>query len=508
LAKFLSGVSGHRAASLLSFLLSAWLLFWPGERLHGDNFVFYLPGGPQVIQLQTLNQVPYLPLLQTLNVVGKVSGLQEKRDSLKVFFGTNEINLKDGDRTVKVNKGTVLLQDPARVVAGQWLVSRDFVTIVLPLLTHQPIKYQLGRDRVFIGEARPCTFNIRLDHLNNGTRLTLQFSEKISLRTASSNGKWIVYLAGSPVEPSEQVYHFQDATISQLAFNDQDGVPKLILTPAAAGLNFYPSLVEDDKVLIVDVIRPPAQVVQPPPAPAVTPGGNQPPGGTTPQPVPTTPGTVEENPAVPPGPPLPVIVLDAGHGGADSGARSRDGMAEKDIVVLYVMKTRLAILDTKRYRVVLTRVGDIDPTFEQRASAANVVKPIAFVTFHAGNYGTASPRVMVYSLEPSSSVRTGESIGSALLVPWDLVQLAYVSKSQLLAANIEEQIAQLPGISTGPASVVAVKQLKSIAAPAVAVEVGSLSSDADSGAVANPALVQQVANAVASGVESFAGGAK
>ena len=347
LAKLLSQLSGHRTASLLSLLLSIWLLFWPEYSSRGDNFVIYLPGGPQVIQLQILDQVPYLPLIQTLNVVGKVSGLQEKRDTLRVFFGATQIDFKNGDRKVKVNKGTVALQDPARVVSGQWLVSRDFVTIVLPLLTRQPIEYQLGMNRVFVGQVRPCSFNVRLDHLNNGTRLTLQFSDKISVRTASSNGKWILYVVGPPVEPLQQLYRFQDSAISDLTFNDQDGVPKLILSPAAPGLNFYPSLVEDGKVLVVDVVRPPAAVVQAPPAAPVQPGVGQPPPGTTPQTVP--PGTVEESPAVPPGPPLPVIVLDP---------MSNGGTGPDALPKLHQQAARRQAVERRGKRVLADRVVD------------------------------------------------------------------------------------------------------------------------------------------------------
>ena len=76
------------------------------------------------------------------------------------------------------------------------------------------------------------------------------------MQTASSNGKWVMFLGDRPMEPMEPSYHFQNPYLSELQYDDQDGVPKLILSPTSAGLNFYPVQAEGGKILLADVVKP------------------------------------------------------------------------------------------------------------------------------------------------------------------------------------------------------------------------------------------------------------
>ena len=120
------------------------------------------------------------------------------------------------------------------------MVPVEFLTTVLPHLTHQAVEYQEGTNRIFIGDVKPASFTVRVDPIANGARLTVQFTDKVAVRTASSNGKWVMFLGDRPMEPMEPSYHFQNPYLSDLQYDDQDGVPKLILSPTSSGLNFYP----------------------------------------------------------------------------------------------------------------------------------------------------------------------------------------------------------------------------------------------------------------------------
>jgi N-acetylmuramoyl-L-alanine amidase len=51
------------------------------------------------------------------------------------------------------------------------------------------------------------------------------------------------------------------------------------------------------------------------------------------------------------------------------------------------------------------------------------------------------------------------------------------------------------------------RALRSVDAPAVAIEIGSLTPDLESGALTDPNFQQQVANAIAAGLEAWRGGA-
>jgi peptidoglycan lytic transglycosylase G len=82
------------------------------------------------------------------------------------------------------------------------------------------------------------------------------------------------------------------------------------------------------------------------------------------------------------------IVLDAGHGGADSGAifRFRDGSALREKDVTLGIALRLKALSTARGATVyLTRCRDVSLTGIQRAALVNVIRPDLEVALHLGS---------------------------------------------------------------------------------------------------------------------------
>jgi len=315
---------------ILTGALAMVLFFWPARSLRSSNFVLYLPGTHQVIPLQEIDHARYLPLIQVLNAVGKVSALHEKRDSLKIWFGKDVLEVHPDEKKVRLNSLSLALPHPVRQTQGQWEVPVDFLTSALPQLIHQRVEYQVGTNRVFIGETKPNSFTVRLDRLSNGTRLTLQFTDKLTVRTAAQGGKWVLFLEDEPVEPIEQNFRFQDTYLSSLEFNDEDGVPKLIVTPATTDLNFYPALAEGGKVLVADLLKPPSSAAKQPGALA-EPTAQSPSNSATTGPPSAGTGQQTSNETAG-GPPLPVVVLDAGHGGDDKGGQSRDGILEKNLV--------------------------------------------------------------------------------------------------------------------------------------------------------------------------------
>jgi len=474
------------------FLLALATLFWPARELRSDNFVFYFPSSHRLLPFETIQNTKYLPLLQILNAVGKVGGLQEKKNSLKVWFGSAQIELRPDEAKVRVDGTFLNLPQPVRVSNGQWVVPVDFLTTVLPRLTHQAVEYQEGTNRIFVGDVKPSSFTVRLDPLANGARLTVQFTEKVAVRATSSNGKWLMFLGDHPIEPMEAGYHFQNPYVSDLQFDDQDGVPKLVLSPTSSGLNFYPVQAEGGKILLADVLKPPPAVAQTPQLPQLPSTS-----GTTPSVAGPTAQSSEELPAAPPGPPLPVVVLDAGHGGTEDGGRSRDGVREKDLVAQYVARVRLALLATNKYRIVLTRTGDVSVSFEQRALAANVAGALYFLSFHAGDLGSVSPRITVFSFQPAAPpAPLTNKTPLPTFIPWAQVQEAHLDPSRQLALALQQQFALINGVNVDPPATAPARTLRSVNASAVAIELGRLAPDADATPLTNPAFQQQVATAV------------
>jgi N-acetylmuramoyl-L-alanine amidase len=475
--------------------------FWPARELGSDNFIFYFPSNHHILPLETAGGAKYLPLLQILNMVGKVGGIQEKKNSIKVYFGSTQIELRAKDTKVQIEKTSFELPQPVHLSDGQWMVPVEFLTIILPHLTHQAVEYQEGTTRIFIGDVKPGSFAVSIYPVTNGVRLAVQFTDKVTVRTTSSNGKWVLFLGDRPMEPMEPSYHFQNSYLSDLQYDDQDGVPKLILSPTSSGLNFYPALAEGGKVLLADVLKPPSassQAVAPQPGQEPTPTSNLPtPGGPTPE-------VTEESPAAPPGPPLPVVALDAGHGGEDNGGHSHDGVLEKDLVAQYVARMRLALLASNKYRVVLTRAGDVNVGIEQRALAANLSGAVCFLSFHAGDLGTASPRITIFTYQPPSAAPAAPAdTPTPVFVPWGQVQEARMGQSLQLALALQQQFALMNGVEVDLPTTAPIRILRNVNAPAVAIELGRLAPDADATTLTNPAFQQQVALAVVQALASF-----
>jgi len=500
--------------------LGFWL--WPARPARSDNFVFYLPNGRQLVPVQVVDHARYVPLLRVLNLVGTVTDLEEKRHALRVWVGSNRLDLHDGDRKVKVNRQDVQLENPVREYDGAWVVPVDFLYTALPQLATQPVQYRPGEDRIFIGDVRPLTYSANTSPIANGSHLTVHFTDPVSIQTASTNGQWVIFLGDKALQPLEPELHFQSRYITGMKFDDQDGVPKLIITPGAPGLNFYPSVSGDGRVFQADVTQPAAspaaEVAQTgalgkPPAAGTAgqpaPGGAAAASSTAPvagqgQPAPG--GTAAPSaPAPPPPPPLPVVVLDAGHGGDDAGGQSRDGVTERDLVAALVDHVRTSLTATGKVRVVLTRQGSTDPTLDERDAMTNLARPVAFVTFHAGDLGSPSPAVAVYTYQAPSA--PASLAPSSLFVPWDEAQEPRLARSRELAGLLAQQIGHIQGLGTRNPDEAPVRQLRSIDAPAVAVELGTLAPNQDAAALMSAGLQTQVADAVAQAIVALGQGA-
>ncbi|MGE5327358.1 MAG: N-acetylmuramoyl-L-alanine amidase family protein [Deltaproteobacteria bacterium] len=486
----------YAITGILACALALVGMFSGTQSLRSDNFVFYLPASRGVIPIQTFGKSNYLPLLQILNLVGRVDALRESPRKLRVWFGQIPLEVEDSNRKIKVDKKTVSLSEPVRHLNGQWFVPVDFVSAVLPGLVTGGVEYRPGENRIFIGGARPSTFSVRASEIPNGTRLRMEFTSPMTFQTASRDGKWILSLGDKPVQPLEQKFQFDSVYVRGLEFDDHDGYPKLIITPATSGLDLYPVLEEGGKVLRADIVKPGAAEQPAPAETAQTPSPGAAPESQT--------AVQEEMPGAPAPLSGPVVVLDAGHGGQDPGAEGSNGLLEKNLVAQLVVRVRATILATRHNRVIHTRVGDTDPDFDQRAMTANTARATFFISFHAGDLNLQTPRVAVYAFEPPNPTVPSSGVPRPLFVPWNEIQSYHLEDSQRLAQAIRDQLAAPPGLLNSSPGVAPVRVLRSINAPAVAIEIGSLTPSVDSSALLTTDFQQKISNAVLAALETFA----
>lgn len=190
---------------------------------------------------------------------------------------------------------------------------------------------------------------------------------------------------------------------------------------------------------------------------------------------------------------LNIVVLDPAHGGTDPGARGTGGMRESDIVLDFSGEVRRA-LEQQGFQVVLTRQGNDNPSFDDRSAIANAQRGAVFVTLHISSTGLpGTVRVYIHSdLLPLTDANG--------LIPWDRAQAPFLGLSRKFGDLVQGFLAQRFKGSPDTAQAASVRQLRTTAAPAIAVEISSVvvndRADLDR-------MAPGVADAIARGMSAF-----
>jgi N-acetylmuramoyl-L-alanine amidase len=190
---------------------------------------------------------------------------------------------------------------------------------------------------------------------------------------------------------------------------------------------------------------------------------------------------------------LSIVVLDPAHGGTDPGARGTGGMRESEIVLDFVIQIRRA-LELQGFQVVQTRQGNENPSFDDRSATANAQRGAVFVTLHISSTGLpGTVRVYVNSDVPPVANSNG-------LIPWDRAQAPFLGLSRKFGDLVQGYLAQRFKGSPDAAQTASVRQLRTTAAPAIAVEISSVTvedrADLDR-------MAPGVADAIARGAAAF-----
>ena len=190
---------------------------------------------------------------------------------------------------------------------------------------------------------------------------------------------------------------------------------------------------------------------------------------------------------------LSIVVLDPAHGGTDPGARGTGGMRESEIVLDFVIQIRRA-LELQGFQVVQTRQGNENPSFDDRSATANAQRGAVFVTLHISSTGLpGTARVYVNSDLPPVADSNG-------LIPWDRAQAPFLGLSRTFGDLVQGYLTQRFKGSPDATQTASVRQLRTTAAPAIAVEISSVTvedrADLDR-------MAPGVADAIARGAAAF-----
>jgi len=190
---------------------------------------------------------------------------------------------------------------------------------------------------------------------------------------------------------------------------------------------------------------------------------------------------------------LNTVVLDAAHGGTDPGARGTGGIRESEVVLEFAAQIRRA-LEAEGLRVVQTRLGNENPSFDDRSAIANAQRGAVFVTIHISSTGLAGPARVYVNSDLTAPANTNGWI------PWDQAQAPFLGLSRKFGDLVQGLLAQRFKGSPNSSQTASVRQLRTTAAPAIAVEISSVSvekrEDLDR-------MAPGVADAIARGVAAF-----
>jgi len=196
---------------------------------------------------------------------------------------------------------------------------------------------------------------------------------------------------------------------------------------------------------------------------------------------------------------LRVIAIDAGHGGQELGVHTDQGVNEKDITMAFAEKLKAAIDAKLGIRVILTRDGDTTLPLDRRTSLVNNGQADVLISIHADGAFRASVRgAQVLTLMPNGYQRrlpasdnsatvpvAGGGTRLINVVPWDLAQLPYLDRSNMLAASVVQHLRErnVP-LAARPQDTAPLRLLAGANMPAILVNVGYLTNADDAAALA------------------------
>jgi len=221
---------------------------------------------------------------------------------------------------------------------------------------------------------------------------------------------------------------------------------------------------------------------------------------------------------------LRTIVLDAGHGGHDSGAVGPTGLMEKDLVLDITRRVARLVESELGVKVLLTRDGDYFVPLRERTSFANRERADLFVSIHANAHphaswagvetyflsseATDSEARRVAALEnsvvqlerPAAGGRANDVVKAIL---WDLAQSAFQWESSRLAEIVQDSITRSLRIPNRGVKQAGFYVLGGAAMPAILIEVGFVSNPAEERRLRDSRYRDEIARAIANGIAEY-----
>jgi N-acetylmuramoyl-L-alanine amidase len=221
---------------------------------------------------------------------------------------------------------------------------------------------------------------------------------------------------------------------------------------------------------------------------------------------------------------LATIVIDAGHGGEDPGARGRRGSREKDVTLMIARRLKVLVDAEPNMRALLTRDGDFYLPLQARVDKAKKVRADLFVSIHADAFVRSNARgSSVFALSErratSEAARflaqkenQSDLIGGVDLqgkddyvkrTILDLSQTATIDHSLRLGSAVLRQIGTVNTLHKGRVEQASFHVLKSPDIPSILVETAFISNPDEERRLNDQSYQDKLARAILGGMRDY-----
>jgi N-acetylmuramoyl-L-alanine amidase len=457
------------------------------------------PGASRTLPTVLIGDTEHVALSELATVFPITIKEDLQAGAITVTWGGRTVVLSADQALASVNGRLVSLPAPPSRIGNRLHVPLEFAPRALGPIADRPIELRRQSRLLIAGEVRVPRVVVRHDGSGAQARVSLDVTPATPHTLTQESGRLVVRFEADALDTSLPSIASPDIVQGIRAVEGQPAVA-VELGPRFASFRASDMPAEGGTGrMVIDLLAAEG-------AATAGPAGE---GGAPPP--------VEALPMPTPAAGFRTIVIDAGHGGDDTGARGEKGTLEKDVTLGIARRLRSALEARIGARVLLTRDDDRAVGLDERAALANNNKADLFVSIHANasvHAATTGAEVFFLSVEREMQAVASDANAVTMPVfgggtraidvtPWDLAQLRHINASAALAALVEEQLRGVVPISPRAIQQGPFRVLVGANMPAVLVEVGYLSNPAQEAQLAGADFQGRVARALADAVVRF-----
>src|SRR5215510_10723663 len=457
-------MKAYRIVILVAALSAALFIFRGAIQAADVSFPVYFPNSKLIIQADVMNRTVYLPIKEILDHLRLQYTDSVALETLTIRAGSNQLVVTKNSGLMSYNGQIVLLPSKILREDNRWLAPVEFLTLGLERMTGMDFRYRPGTPRIYAGDVDSPELEMNAQTLGPITRLTLRCSVPLNVDLKRDNQRAILAIDRPALDPVRQRLDHRARMVRSIIFDDSDGDAKIVLDITREVTDMRLTGADNNRIFFLDLLEkkepvteaaPPLDVTPPPAAkPDVTPAERK----------------------------VRVVVIDPGHGGMDTGAKSAS-MVEKDFTLAFARKLRTALQARLGTTVLLTRDSDVALDNEARSAVANNNQANLFVSLHAGysaNKLDHGSSVFVMKENFGQAFTTSAAGGrDQLFLPWYLGYRRHHQGSVSAANVLQEELSKaIPeskfAVRTAPLAV-----LSSATMPSVLLEIGNFNNPAN-----------------------------